>query len=359
MLDKIILENFKGYERLEVAGLQRINLIAGMNNTGKTSILEAIFMHFDRMSADVFIRPFVRRGVQQFDLLPEYMFHPYFNDFNISKPIKVSTFDSGHKSISQYSLEAAKNQNVAVNKNNYFMNSVLESASTLNESIVINYSWNGRDQGKATISINNNQLEMHMDKMTPANKVAVFVPASARGNSISDAQFISKLDIMHGLNEFTDYLKMVDPRLRSVSLVSAGGQPTLYVDVGLKRKIPMTQMGEGISKLTSILTAILSNTNAVVLIDEIENGIHYSLMPSIWKMIFTAAQKQNCQVFATTHSNDIIKGLSKYLQDDEKALSEQQVAYIRLDRNKKGEVIPKNYDAAALLVSVERDWDIR
>ncbi|HBA9386769.1 TPA: AAA family ATPase, partial [Escherichia coli] len=57
MLNKIVLENFKGYERLELDKLQRVNLIAGMNNTGKTSILEAIYLHHDRMAADVLIAP--------------------------------------------------------------------------------------------------------------------------------------------------------------------------------------------------------------------------------------------------------------------------------------------------------------
>lgn len=56
----------------------------------------------------------------------------------------------------------------------------------------------------------------------------------------------------------------------------------LYVDIGINKKIPMSFMGDGISRLTSILLAILTTKNGIVFIDEIENGIHYSVQNKIW-----------------------------------------------------------------------------
>lgn len=359
MLDKLILENYKGYSYLELDKLKRVNLIAGMNNTGKTSILEAIYMQHDRVAGDVFIAPLARRGVQQFDLSPEYIFHPYFYDFNIDKPLKITTVDSGHKAVAVYTMVTPANQRLEINKNNFQMNNVLSSAPVAKNAVEIVYTSNGKPQGKSKMQINNNQLELNVEFMEPLSRIVVFVPASARGNNYADAQFMSKLDMINGLDEFTEYLKMIDSRLRSVSLLSIGGQPTIYVDIGLKRKIPMVQMGEGISKLTSIIIAILSNPNAIILIDEIENGIHYSLMPKIWEIVFSAATKQNCQIFATTHSHDVISGVAKYMGHEEKNLDKQSMSYIRLDRNNEGIVTPKYYGPAALVASVERDWDIR
>lgn len=359
MLNKIVLENFKGYRKLELEKLKRINLIAGMNNTGKTSILEAIYLHHDRRSGDVLIAPLARRGVMQFDLSAEYIFHPYFNDFNIDKPFRIITEDSGHKSIASYAMVAPSDQRRFINNNNFQMNSVLSSAAIINNAVEITYTFNNKPQGKSLIQIVNNQIEMNIDQTIINSRVVVFVPASARGNSFTDAQFMSKLDMINGLKSFVSYLKMIDSRLQDVSILSIGGQPTIYVDVGLKRKIPMVNMGEGICKLTSILTAILSNQNSIILIDEIENGIHYSLMPKIWEIIFTAAEKQNCQIFATTHSHDVIKGLSDFMRDSELDVEKQSFSYMRLDRNKEGLVVPKYYGPSALLASVERDWDIR
>ncbi|EMW0509133.1 AAA family ATPase [Enterobacter mori] len=362
MLNKIILENFKGYSFLELDKLKRVNLIAGMNNTGKTSILEAIYMQHDRLAGDLFIAPLVRRGAQQFDLSVEYIFHPYFNDFNFHNPFKIITEDSGYKTIATYSMVSPINQKVEINKNDLFMNSVLSSSMNINNVMEIAYACNNKPQGKSRIQIVNNQIEMNVENMMQANRQVVFVPASARGNSVTDAQFMSKLDLANGIEEFISYLKMIDSRLKNVSLLSIGGMPTIYVDVGLKRKIPMIQMGEGISKLTSILTAILSNQNAIILIDEIENGIHYSLMPKIWEILFAAAQKQKCQIFATTHSHDVIEGVAKYMNkcsESKSDIEQQSFSYIRLDRDKEGLVVPKYYGPSTLLASVERDWDIR
>lgn len=359
MFDTLILENYKSYKKLELNDLKRINLIAGMNNTGKTSILEAIFMQHDRLAGDVFLRPLFRRGVQQVEVKPEYIFHPYFHDFNIDKPFVITTKGGGFKDVATYTMVSAKSKTMAVNQNNLPMNSVLSSASTFKNAVEIRYLSNNDKKGMATLQIVNNQLEMNLESVSPAFRTAVFVPASARGNSLSDADFISQLDMANGLDEFVKYLKMIDSKLRGVSLLSLGGQPTLYVDVGLKRKIPMVQMGEGISKLTSILTAILSNQNAVILIDEIENGIHYSLMPKIWKIIFSAATRQKSQVFITTHSQDVINGVSECFKENPYDKYEDVFSYIRLDKNDNGEIIPKHYGAASLVASVERDWDIR
>ena len=57
----------------------------------------------------------------------------------------------------------------------------------------------------------------------------------------------------------------------------------------------------------------------VFLIDEIENGIHYTLHAKLWKLIFELAERYNFQVFATSHSWDCIEGFQKALADDKDA----------------------------------------
>ena len=40
------------------------------------------------------------------------------------------------------------------------------------------------------------------------------------------------------------------------------------------------------------------------LVHEVENGVHYSVLPDVWRFVFRAARVHNVQVFATTHSWD-------------------------------------------------------
>ena len=43
MLEKLEIRNYRIFRELKIDQLRRINLIAGSNNSGKTSLLEAIF----------------------------------------------------------------------------------------------------------------------------------------------------------------------------------------------------------------------------------------------------------------------------------------------------------------------------
>ncbi len=48
MLQSLKIEGFRGFQNFEMANLGRINLLVGKNNSGKTSILEAILIYVSR-----------------------------------------------------------------------------------------------------------------------------------------------------------------------------------------------------------------------------------------------------------------------------------------------------------------------
>lgn len=81
------------------------------------------------------------------------------------------------------------------------------------------------------------------------------------------------------------------------------------MDIGLDKRIPINMMGDGARKILSILTTIYECKNGIVLIDELSNGFHYSVMKGVWRAIISVAKKNNVQIFATTHDLDSIKGL--------------------------------------------------
>lgn len=362
MLQSLQLDNYRNFDKLFLDGFRRINILSGMNNTGKTSILEAIFMAHDRYAADFSIKPLVWRGLTLFEMNARSIWHPYFHNFDFEKPIKITLSDSGYKSVVEYRISKSVNTSFILDSINKNPGAVMDSSVSEDETMNTFYFENNKKTGSSKITIGpNNQLNMHLNDMQPPRKTAVFVPASSRGNNHNDAESLGKMDIDYGLGEFVKYLQMIEPRLKSISIVPAAGQSTLYADISLKRKVPLSYMGEGISKLISILTAILSRPNGVIMIDEIENGIHYSLFPKIWEVIFDAAKKHNTQIFVTTHSNDVLRGLAKYWESVSHILpiEKQDAIFIRLDKNNEGEVKPKKYDSSTLATAIERDWDIR
>ena len=93
MLENITVKNFKGIKNLEIEHLSKLTLIGGKNNCGKTSLMEAMFMQFDRMNPHITIRQSLARGVSVIPTEPEFMWAPIFNEFNLSKKIVIEYKD--------------------------------------------------------------------------------------------------------------------------------------------------------------------------------------------------------------------------------------------------------------------------
>ena len=74
--------------------------------------------------------------------------------------------------------------------------------------------------------------------------------------------------------------------------------------------IPIGSMGDGIWRLLGLALATVSAQGGVLLVDEIDSGLHYSTMSDMWKIIWQTATKLDVQVFATTHSSDCWQSLA-------------------------------------------------
>lgn len=155
-------------------------------------------------------------------------------------------------------------------------------------------------------------------------------------------------------NEVQKLLKQVEPRLQTIRSLQISKEPELYANVGLSEMIPVTQMGEGFSRLLHIYSELVAAQAKVLLIDEIENGLHYSVLPTVWKGLFNAAKEVDGQIFATTHSWECVLAADAAAREEK----EYDLNLIRLDRvgdNIKATVIDKD----ALGTAKELHWEMR
>jgi AAA15 family ATPase/GTPase len=113
-------------------------------------------------------------------------------------------------------------------------------------------------------------------------------------------------------------------------------------------------MGEGIGRLLTLLLAIVSSENGVVMLDEIETGLHYSAMQGVWTALAQAARKANVQVFASTHSWECFKAAH-----DSFAESEQyDLRAHRVDRTD-GTVSATTYDQEMIETALMHGLELR
>ena len=112
-------------------------------------------------------------------------------------------------------------------------------------------------------------------------------------------------------------LRIVEPRLQSVEVNSASGVPMIWGDIGLPELVPLPMMGEGMTRIARLILAISAAPGGVVLVDEVENGLHYSALGKVWKAIGEAARQFNTQVVASTHSFECMEAAHQSLDAED------------------------------------------
>ena len=103
-----------------------------------------------------------------------------------------------------------------------------------------------------------------------------------------------------------------------------------------------------------ISLALVNVKDGILLIDEFENGLYYSVQPDLWQFIFRVARRLNVQVFATTHSWDCIEGFQKAAQED----NQEEGLLIRLE-SKKGEIAATLFDERQLGIVTREQIEVR
>jgi hypothetical protein len=94
-----------------------------------------------------------------------------------------------------------------------------------------------------------------------------------------DATHFSELFVAGASQEVVEALKVIEPRLIDLRLLYLSGVPMLYGEIGVGRPVPLSQMGEGVGRILSIVLEIARARGGIVLIDEIEHGLHHSVSP--------------------------------------------------------------------------------
>ena len=120
--------------------------------------------------------------------------------------------------------------------------------------------------------------------------------------------------------------------------------------------LPLTFLGNGVSKVVTFFTIVNANYK-MILIDEIETGLHYTKMKKIFQVLFRKAIQKKIQLFITTHSEDVLKAIESILNED-KEIGESYKHY-GLIRNEENKVQSISYTKDEFLGSRQTSQDIR
>lgn len=112
-------------------------------------------------------------------------------------------------------------------------------------------------------------------------------------------------------------------------------------------------MGDGMWRMLAMAIMLTQCRGGVLLIDEIDSGLHYSIMGQMWKLIFNAAKELDVQVFATTHSSDCVYSLADLRKEVDR---ENTISVQRIDSSKPHSV---PYDEEELSIAAQKEIEVR
>jgi len=159
--------------------------------------------------------------------------------------------------------------------------------------------------------------------------------------------------IQKKLESVIEVLRGIEPQVLDIRMGHGG---MIWVDIGKKNFVPLNIMGDGMRRILAFLATISDMKNGIVLLDEIENGLHYSSLSVLWKAIFAACKEYKVQLIATTHSYECIDSFSKIYQEFEP--QGDDIRLFRIDReNDRHHVV--TFNSELLRSGIEKAFEVR
>ena len=343
MLKEIEIQNFRCFEQIKISGFERVNLIGGKNNAGKTALLEAIFLNVvPYTSSLVMLRQLRKEPLEAIKAMPDRAWDNLF-----------------------YFREKDKSLVIFGKDNNNITSGVeIKSSTSL---ITINsiknveapkFPQRGREPSLRATSTglrDGYSESIITDSSSTADEIPI-IPSFIR---ISERELTEAYDKARLDDKDTEVLKafqILDPAIESVESFSIG-EPTLYLRRKGEKRLPLSLFGDAMNRVAHIMLKLVINKHKILLVDEIENGIHHTNQREFWRILFRLAVELDTQIFATTHSLEMLQAFAEVgLEQNQECSS----AYFELARKlKTNQIIGSRLDLETLNYALEHQEGVR
>lgn len=359
MIEQISLTNFRCFKKLDVDNLKRINLIVGENSSGKSAFLESIFLSSGSLApnATFQVRSIRRMGnqlvvpgdAQAYWGLWEDLFYDFVHDEKVSLKM-VGNPNSDTRTLSVEFVKQVGSQEIPFGKTS-LRSDVAQLVSGLPQ---IQFTWKrtGFPAIVSTPKITNSGLQYDSSRVDffPC----IWFTPGAQETVEDNAKRFSELDKRGERELIASVLRREFPYIIDLSIDYHAGLPMVFADIkGKSKKMPIPLVSDGVNKLLAICLGLANYKGGTVLIDQLEDGFHHKILPSIWKSLYILAKEFGVQLFVSTHSEECIRAMQSVLIGNE-----SDFCLLRASRREKWCVIdslPGSYLENAL----EQDFEVR
>jgi AAA15 family ATPase/GTPase len=369
MLKSLKIKNFRCFEEFDLPQLGRVNLLVGKNNSGKTSILEALHILNSPGSCKPFFDIIDCRGEHSwnennsneeiFDV--NHLFHGHQSDKNscfefsgIDAHMKnIKFFFNSKSDISQEQLFLTSAPTDGRKRSIEFVN----PSSNQSSEIIFSLKWEGLNDTVSVLYIPINTPRHNIHNNTTELKSSQLIHLASSSMNTVIGQF-NQIVLTPQEDILYESLRTIEPGIERIAPVAIH-RHQIYGNGGFvvlinKQRVPIGSMGYGIWRMLEITLAMVNIPGGTLLIDEIDTGLHFSVMIDLWKLICKTAEKLDIQVFATTHNSDCWKSLAEVANSDD--IASEDITIHRIERGKKESIV---FNEQEMAIAAERDIEVR
>lgn len=306
MLKNLTISGFRTFRELHVDRLTRVNLFVGTNNAGKTSILEAaevltigraqgLFRSPRRRGEEILASDERERPTHEAD--PSHLFHGHEISpgacFSVSGDGDIQRFlrceiseEKGGRQGTLFPIEVAALS--------------LHLRSHLAESLLALSPFGGL---------------LRTDWQTFASEInpPVHFLGTEEVNARRLGQLWDAVVLTPEEEGVTEALRIIEPGIERIAFLS--DSPRVARNIFLKlsdseQRLPLGSVGDGLKRLLALALHLFSAKGGFLLVDEIDTGLHHTVMVNMWKLVIETARRLDVQVLATSHSLDCVHALA-------------------------------------------------
>ena len=338
-IHNLSIGNYRGINSMVISELNNINIIVGDNNSGKTSLLETIFLlRAPESFANVLSTAKLRTTGFLASTTPYENFISIFpkgsnqifvqadGDFgNVS--LKVSgeeiTTEVGDDDLKNYpaSMRYVRAQNIVGSEVTAFVGQMSSSVNSHRDEFPIRFTAISRNHHAVVTS----RRFINIEYVSPIAHIT-----ENTFNRIVRTEGYKQICI--------ELIRLFDPQIEDLIYMrnELSGKAVEYIKNSKLGLMPLSTYGDGIKKVLSLANAIVESAGGILLIDEIDTSIHYKYYENIFNFLIKACMKFDVQVFITTHSKEAIDEMLKtqnYGEKNHKSYDPINVITFRKDEN--------------------------
>jgi predicted ATPase len=376
MLDNLIIENYRLFEYFEITSLARVNLIVGTNNSGKSSLLEAIHLltSDDVRSSLMYllnergeyvsgtIEPRIERGARG-GYQVSHIFHERLQKFG--QVIRISSNNSQSISLKIALLETKDDHIPDSSQLSFFLDEDDVEIEVDEQFGYLVFEHSGFESEISRVS-----MRLEAEGLVPARPYSrmylrkTSLPLGASKLITTNylgydelAILWDKITLTPKEDKVVEALQILEPSVNRISFTSSQTSNSgilLRLD-DQEQPIPLGSMGDGMRRILATVASLVSVGKGTLLVDEIDTGLYYAVLKDMWRLILETAHKQNAQVFATTHSWDCVKAFQQALDEFHDSEFGRLIRLERTDDQIKA--VP--YLPGELSIAMEQDIEVR